>query len=266
LPEVDVVYGLVGLAGGVSGPDAVLGTFFETGNVTHRGPTHSMVIGALAAAAFGLVAHREVQYRIGGLAGLSGLVALVAATGTPLDAGVTFAFAAAGIGIVALARRLDVGPGAVACTAAVGLLSHPLGDLFTGEPPALLYPFKVAIFDSHVALHPDPTLHLLAAFAMELSIIWLAFVVYLRLEDRNPWSMIDRRAIAGVGYGTAAVVLPAPTLEAAEPFVFSVLAVGVVGAAPVPARLRPATGPAIATGLAAVTLAAAAYAVVYVAV
>lgn len=266
LPDVDVVYGLVGLAGGVPGPGAVLGTFFETGNVTHRGPTHSMVLGALAAVAFGLVRHADYRYRIGGLAGISGLVVIVATTGTLLDVGVTIVFSGVGLGIVAIARRLDVGHRAVAGTAAVGLLSHPLGDLFTGEPPALLYPFEVVLFDSHVALHPDPTLHLLGAFAIELSIIWLALVVYLRLTDRGPWVLIDKRAVAGVGYGAAAVVLPAPTLAAAEPFVFSVLAVGVVGVAPVPARLRPAIPQAIATGLAAVTLAAAAYAIVYIVV
>lgn len=264
LPDVDVAYGLVGLVGGVSGPGAVLGTFFETGNVVHRGPTHSLVVGAIAAAAFGLVRHRDQRLQTAGLALLAVVVALVAATGTALDTGVTVLFAIAGVGIVALAHRLAIGPRWVAATAAVGLLSHPFGDLVTGEPPALLAPLDVSLLGSHVALHPDPTVHLLAAFAVELSIIWLAFLTYLRLTDRDPWAVIDKRAVAGVGYGGAAVVLPAPTLSAAEPFVFSVLAVGAIGIAPLPARYRAAVPRAVGTGLAAVTLAALAYGVVYV--
>jgi membrane-bound metal-dependent hydrolase YbcI (DUF457 family) len=264
LPDIDVVYGLVGLAGGVSGPGAVLGTFFETGNVVHRGPTHSLVVGAIAAGAFGLVCHRDHRLRTAGLAMLAGVVALVGATGTSLDTAVTLLFAVAGVGIVALARRLAIGPLGVAATAAAGLLSHPFGDLMTGEPPALLFPFDVSLFESHVALHPDPTVHLLAAFAIELTIVWLAFLTYLRLGDRDPWAAIDKRAIAGIGYGGAAVVIPAPTLSAADPFVFSVLAVGAIGVAPLPARYRTAVPRAIGTGIAAVTLAALAYGVVYV--
>jgi hypothetical protein len=183
---------------------------------------------------------------------LAGVVALVGATGTSLDTAVTLLFAVAGVGIVALARRLAIGPRGVAATAAVGLLSHPFGDLMTGEPPALLFPFDVSLFESYVALHPDPTVHLLAAFAIELTIVWLAFLTYLRLGDRDPWAVIDRRAIAGIGYGGAAVVIPAPTLSAADPFVFSVLAVGAIGVAPLPARYRTAVPRAIGTGLAAV--------------
>jgi hypothetical protein len=148
----------------------------------------------------------------------------------------------------------------------VGLLSHPFGDLFTGEPPPFLYPLEVLSLDGRLLLHPDPTLHLLAAFAIELAVVWAAFVTSVRLTGGDPWSLIDRKAVLGVGYGAAAVVLPAPTIDAAEPFVFSVLAVGVVGVAPSPARWRPVLPRAVATGLAAVTLAAAACGVVYLAV
>lgn len=266
LPDVDIVYGLAGLLGGVSGPNAVLSTVFETGNVVHRGPTHSLVVGAVAGGAFGLIRHRAIVARVTGLLGLVALVALAATGGTVLDATVTAVFVLAGVAIVALARRLDVNARWVATTAAVGLLAHPLGDLLTGEPPALLFPFDAVLLDGHVALHPDATVHLLAAFALELAIVWAAFVTYARLTDREPLALIDRRAVVGVGYGAAAVVLPAPTISAAEPFVFSVLAVGIVGVAPSPPRWRPALPRAIATGLAAVSLAAVAYAVVYLVV
>lgn len=262
-PDVDVVYGLAGLAGGVAGPEAVLGTFFETGNVTHRGPTHSLIVGAIAAAAFGLLRVDAAPYRAAGLAGLGGVIALVITTGTWLDAGVTAIFVLVGIAIVAGARRLDVGARAVAATAAVGLLSHPFGDLFTGTPPDLLYPFDTAVVGGQIALHADPTIHLLATFALELAIVWAAVVTTLRLTGRDVGGLIDRKAAAGVAYGAGAVMIPAPTVASAEPFVFSVLAVGAVGAAPAAARLQPALARAVVSALATVTCAAGAYAVVY---
>ena len=51
-PDLDILYGPVGLVGGVSGVMGAAETFWSTGNVTHRGPTHSMVVGLVAAGAF----------------------------------------------------------------------------------------------------------------------------------------------------------------------------------------------------------------------
>ena len=59
------------------------------------------------------------------------------------------------------------------------------------------------------------------------------------------------------------IALPAPTVDAASPFVFSVLSIGLIGVMPSWGTLRPELDRALATGLAAVTLGATAYAVGY---
>jgi hypothetical protein len=188
-----------------------------------------------------------------------------------VTAAVLCAFLLGGIGIGSLGRRLGVGPRPLFAAALAGLLTHPFGDLLTGQPPALLYPLDVAVFGGRVTLSADPTLHLLGAFFVELAAIWLGVAVLLSILGSGLRSTVRPRAAVGVGYAAAVFAVPAPTLELASPFVFSVLAVGVVG---VPLRVRTADRPgtgrrvlaAVVTALTAVTLAGLAYAAAYIAV
>jgi membrane-bound metal-dependent hydrolase YbcI (DUF457 family) len=267
VPDVDIVYALAGvLQVGFVGLWGTVDTFWATGSVVHRAVTHSLVLGAPASVGFALAT--TSRGRPIAVVVLSALVAWVLFAGGILAAFVATASFAAGIAVAVYAgTRLGFGPGPVLAAAATGLLSHPLGDLFTGEPPALLYPLDATLVAEQVALHPDPTLHLLAAFGVELSTIWLAAAVYVRLQGGRLFPHVDRRATVGTGYAAAAVVLPAPTLEVSYHFVFSVLAVGSVGLlagrrpwAVADDRLRAAL-----TGLTAVTFAWSAYAAVYVA-
>jgi hypothetical protein len=125
----------------------------------------------------------------------------------------------------------------------------------------------VTLVAERVTLTADPTVHLLGAFAIELATIWLAAAVWYRFEGRSLLAHVDRRATLGVGYAAAALAMPAPTLDISYHFVFSVLAVGAVGVTPPGVRLElPSARRALATGLTAVTLAALAYLVVYLAV
>ena len=142
----------------------------------------------------------------------------------------------------------------------VGLFSHPFGDLATGEPPAFFYPFDAPLITERVALSADPTLHLLGAFGVELAAIWAGLLVAMWLLERPIQPAVDVRAVAGAGYALAALAIPAPTLDFSYQFVFSVLAVGMIGAAP---RLRlpdvtverPSGIGATVTGLTALTVA-----------
>jgi len=175
---------------------------------------------------------------------------------------VAAAFAAGAAALSVAAARADLPPTAVGAAALVGLCTHPFGDLFTGAPPDVLYPFDVTVFADRVLLASDPTLHLLAAFGVELAIVWAALAVYFRLTDRRIRDHVDYRAVPGVGYAGAAVAIPTPTVDVAYQFVFSVLAVGALGLAPPPRdRIRSWRG--ATTALAAVTLAAVAYAGAY---
>ena len=262
VPDVDVVYAPVGLllqSVDTVGPDI----FWETANVIHRGPTHSLVMGAILALAVGLWATRRRAGRLAAVALVAGLVAIASLRSGHVGALVTTVFGTAGLTVAALASRLDLGPRTAGPVALVGLLSHPFGDLFTGSPPALLYPFDVTLVADRVLLHPDPTGHLLGAFAIELGCVWLAVWTYARLRGYALSELVFPRAALGTGYAVAAFVLPAPTLEQSAHFVFSVLALSVVGAPVRPFSQGVNLLETVVTGLAAVTIAALTYAILY---
>ena len=284
VPDVDMLYAPIGLLGGANGLLDASEAFWNASAVVHRTVTHSLVLGAAAALAYGLVA---VRYRstvpardrlaavTAGVALLAGLVGTAAVVSGGLAAVVVALFCLVGLAVAVSAARRGVDAHLVGATALIGLVTHPFGDLFTGEPPVMVYPFDVTVFAERVTLHPDPTLHLLGAFAVELATIWFAAYALFTLTDRRFRDHLSPRAGLGAGYAAAALAIPAPTLSTSYPFVFSILplaSVGVVGAAR--GRMRPSPFPryrptlsdwptALATGLAAVTLAAAGYTLAY---
>lgn len=269
LPDVDILYGPLGLLNGVSGVFDAADAFWSTGNVVHRGPTHSLFFAVIAAGAFALWG-RGSRGRALAVVLLAGLAVFATADGGSVAGAVTVLFAVGGVVIAQFAARGGVSDGGVLATALVGLVSHPFGDLFTGEPPELLYPLDVTIVADRIAFSADPTLHLLGAFGVELTILWLGLLVYTRLTDRRIHPLVDRKAGLGVTYAGAALVLPAPTLQTSYQFVFTILALGAAGAAQrqlLGRQIRAVDWPrAAATGLGAVTLAALSYAVAYLVV
>mgnify|MGYP000692925112 CR=1 FL=1 len=255
VPDVDMAYALAGLAGalGDGGALAVADGFWSASTATHRGATHSLLVALPAAAAFAL----------GGKWGLAlsgGLVAVGAAVGGPLTALVVGLFALAGLVVGALGRGA-LSRQWVAGAAVLGLVSHPFGDLLTGEPPALLWPLDVTVFAARLAPFGDPTLNLLLAFFVEVAVLWAGALTYAAFSDTDLRASLRPKAALGAAYAGAVVLVPPPTMAASYQFVFSVLAVGFVGA--VPAPRRPRLDEALVTGLAAVTLAGGAYAVAY---
>ncbi|MBX0294394.1 metal-dependent hydrolase [Haloarcula nitratireducens] len=263
VPDVDVVYAPVGLlvqSVGTLSPDV----FWETANVVHRGPTHSLVMGAVLALAVALWATENQQWRALSLALVGSLAAVATLVSGVVGGAVVLVFAVAGLGVGAFAAdRLEIAPQPLFAVAAVGLFSHPFGDVFTGGPPPFLYPFDATLVAERVLLHPDPTGHLLAAFAVELGTVWLAVWTFARLSGYQLPALVHPRAALGAGYAAAALLLPAPTLEQSAHFVFSVLAIGVVGAPVRPFRHGVDWLETVVTGLAAVTVAAVAYALAY---
>ncbi len=226
--------GAGGAVGGSEGVFAVTGAFWAASTIVHRSMTHSLVVAPVAAVGFALLVHRGQRVRLAVAVGagvLAALAALAVVVHGALGLFVFAAFVAAGVGVAAVVRygtTLDARGTFV--LALVGLASHPFGDVFTGEPPALLWPLDARALDARVALSTDPTLHLLGAFALELAVIALALVVYADLAERSVRP--SPRALLGVAGGLAALALPAPTLDVSYHFVFSVLAVGVVAASP----------------------------------
>jgi membrane-bound metal-dependent hydrolase YbcI (DUF457 family) len=264
LPDIDVVYAPVGLLLGADLTNPVE-SFWTVGNEVHRGVIHSLVVGAVTAAAAVLLARKERLHTVAGVAILASVLALATLYSGGLAGVVTLVFALGAIGLVALAGEYDIAPRHVGGAALVGLLTHPFGDLVTGSPPALLYPFDVTLVAERVALSGDTTLHLLGAFWLELAVVWLALVAYFRLTDRRVGDYVERPAAVGVVYGAAALVLPAPTLDVSYHFVYSVLGIGLLGGVTSRPLARP-TWRAVVTALAAVSVASLSYAVVYLVV
>ncbi|WP_144905811.1 metal-dependent hydrolase [Halobellus captivus] len=237
LPDVDVVYALAAIDGGqfITGGAVDPEVFWSAANEVHRSMTHSLVIAGIAGPAFGLWAVRRAPSRRTWLARtaavllLVSLVAVSTVVSGPLGTLVMGAFVIAGAVLAAFAaRRTSLSPRTIGFSATAGLFTHPWGDLVTGEPPRLLYPLQLTVFDGRVVLHPDPTINLLSAFALELAVVWIALLAVVRLTDHSLWLFSDRSVVLGAAYGAAAVVLVPPTLEVSYHFVFSILAVGTV--------------------------------------
>lgn len=240
IPDVDMVYAAVALDVGqltteeLTRPSTLWGATREV----HRVMTHSLAISAVAGAAFGLWAVRRDDLGSGRRAavshGIAAVVLAVLVAGSYAASGllggiVMGSFVVVGVGIATLCRvRTGFSGRTVGIAAIAGLLSHPWGDLVTGEPPKLFYPFDVQFLDGRVLLHGDPTVHLLGAFTLELAVIWVAAITVAVVTGRSWTRSIDRRAGLGVAYGVAAVIMTPPTLEVSYHFVFSILSVGLV--------------------------------------
>ena len=275
VPDVDMAYALVVLVGADGGVMGTVESFWAASTAVHRTITHSLLVAPVAAA----LAAAWLHGRRDGTGSWLGVAALLGAGLTAIATLVSGALGGAVMGVFVIAavlvaegveRSSVFGARTTFAVALVGLLSHPFGDLATGEPPAFLYPLSAPLVTERVALSADPTLHLLGAFGVELAAIWAGLLVAMWLLERPIREAIDFRAVAGAGYALAALAIPAPTLDLSYPFVFSVLSVGMIGAVP-RVRLpdvaveRPDAVGAALTGLAAVTLAGVAYAVAYVA-
>ncbi|WP_338729309.1 metal-dependent hydrolase [Haladaptatus sp. DJG-WS-42] len=275
VPDVDMSYAVFGLLqSSATGVLDATEAFWATSTLVHRVVTHSLLVGVIAAVGVFLLGRADAGAWWAVLAAGAVFTGLIAAAFTQsglLGAAVMLAFVVAAIAVTLGMRRwASLSPRALCATALVGFLSHPFGDLFTGSAPRLLYPLDVTVLAGRVTLHPDPTMHLLGAFLIELATIWLALFVYLSLDGRSLNSYLNRRATLGGGYAAAAVLLPAPTLDTSYHFVFSVLALGAVGVRPrrptnwalTEAHVLDAT----VTGLAAITLAVVGYGVAYLAI
>ncbi|QSG05260.1 metal-dependent hydrolase [Halapricum desulfuricans] len=235
IPDVDMIYTAVALDLSRLSVETLTrpSVFWDASRGVHRSITHSLPIALAAGPAFGAWAAGTSTSRrwlaVRGIAGafLSALVWVAWTYSGPAGAVVVGTFVAAGLIVARLARtRTDLSGSTIALAATAGLLSHPWGDLVTGDPPRLLYPLDVQVFEEIVLLHADPTIHLLGAFALELGVVWLAAVAVARLAGRSPTMLLDSRAVTGVVYGVAAVVLAPPTLDVSYHFVFTILGVG----------------------------------------
>jgi hypothetical protein len=280
LPDLDMAYGLVSYLAAVLGGSALSWEgFWATANGLHRVVTHPVPVVAAAAvvvtgaAVLGRGARRDRSPSaifVGGAVGTAAAVGLVWTTGQGYGSAEAFValgyvLAAAAVGF-GLGAASDVPLRVLTGASAIGLVTHPFGDLFMAAPPPLLAPLGPAVVTERIVLHADPTVNLLAVLFVEVSVVWAGVAVYARLTDLRLRDALARRSALGLGYAAAVVTLPRPTMTAAHVLGFTVVPLAVVVGAtaagrssrPVPAALRGST-----TGLATLTVAATAYLAAY---
>ena len=241
LPDVDMAYaliGVVGLVGGTpDGPLAVARGFWGASTAVHRAVTHSVLLAVPAAIAFALWAmpgaesDRDRLFRRWvGLVLLAGLCLIAFQVSGLLGLAAMGLYAAIGLSFAtAIARFGTLDSRIILAAIFVGLISHPFGDVFTGTPPNFLYPFPVVVVGDVFHLHPDPTLHLLYTFGLELATIWVAFRVFVGTIDGFSVGTVGvGYAVTGLGFALLVPIVQAPTLEASYHFVLPVVGFGVL--------------------------------------
>lgn len=285
LPDVDAVHTLYAVV--QARPEAVFPT---PANVwtpeawqMHRALTHSLVVGgvtSVGAGALALAARWRPDARAGSL--VAAFVATCAFAGVLVTGATTDGLAGLGtavlyvVGAAALvtwAVRRHVTPGWTWASAAIGLLTHPFGDLFMGRPPAVLYPLTAVPPLPKLALAPEPTVNLVGLFGLEVALAWGALATVASVRGWRLRDALAPRAGLAVGFAGAALVIQPPTLRIAYHFALGTIGTGLVLGVAAPAvrgrlgpgdvRIRRRTG--VVTSLAAVSLALVAYLLAYLA-
>lgn len=245
--------------------------------LVHRALTHSLLVGTATSCLVGIAVtglsslgrnwSRGLLSLVAGAAGV-GLLGLGFATNGWPGAATMALYLGGALGLAALAVRRDLSPRLTAGAAAIGLLSHPFGDVFMGRPPVFLYPLRTAPPVEALAIAADPTVNLVGLFLLELALAWSALVVFARLDGRPLLRHVEPRALLALGFAATALVIRPPTLDVAYHFAIGVLSTGLVlGFGPGLMRGteadRSTTFAGFVTALAAVTLAVLAYLVAY---
>lgn len=277
VPDVDSAYTLWAVLR--AGPSNVFPTtefvWTTEGWFVHRSLTHSLLVGAVTAvlsliAATGIRRPRNRGRVLATGLGV-GIAASLVAVGFLSDGVLGMAtmglYLGAALLVTALAVRVDLPARVIGGTAALGLLTHPFGDVFMGRPPAFLYPVLTGPSVEKVAVASDPTVNLIGLFAIEILLGWSVLWLIVRVTDDTLRDHIAWRASVGIGFAAAVLFIRPPTLAVAYHFTLGTLATGaVLGVAPTLMERAPnRTGALtpIATGLATVTLAVGGYLLAY---
>lgn len=261
------------------GPQGIFPTeehLFVHSWVVHRTLTHSMIVGVGVAAATGLFTvarertvspDRAVANGLLGFAVLA-LMAFSWRTGGILSFVTMGLFLAAALAVAYTGFERGATPTEVTAAAALGLLTHPLGDLWMGRPPAFLYPLSAEPPIGSVRFSTDRVLHFIVAIGVEVALLWACLLVVAALIDRQLRSFLSPLAVGGLLYAAALGFVLPPTFTEAYQFVTGLFAVSLFVAIAVlwadwRALRRLAVARASVNGVVAFTLALVSYAVAY---
>ncbi|WP_255193887.1 metal-dependent hydrolase [Natronobeatus ordinarius] len=205
--------------------------------IVHRTLTHSLLTGGLAVlVVFGFSdAYRRrtttplwsaALPAIGSMLLIGLLVAVALSTDELLGLVTMGLFLGASLAVAWWALRRGLTPLEVSGAAAVGILSHPFGDVWMGHPPAFLYPLSSEPPIDRLYFSAEPTYNLLVAFGIEVTLGIVAALVAVRLTGRTVRETMHPVALAGFGYAGAVSFVPPPTFQLAYGFAAGVVAVG----------------------------------------
>lgn len=277
IPDVDSAYTIWAVLR--AGPSNVFPTteyvWTAEGWFVHRSLTHSLLIGVVTAvlslvAALGIRRPRQ-RHRAGTIAivaGLGGgLVVIGFLTDGVLGVATMGLYLGAAIVVTLLAVRAGVPARLIGWAAAIGILTHPFGDVFMGRPPAFFYPILTRPSVEKVAVATDPTVNLVGLFIIEIFLAWSVLWLVTRVTEEPLRDHIAWRATIGIVFATAVMFIRPPTLAVAYHFTLGTLATGaVLGVAPTLVDRTPSSNgflTPVTTGLATVTLAVAGYLLAY---
>lgn len=225
VPDIDVVTGVVQVGlqlvtEQLSATETV-STFWEGTHNTHRGVTHSLFAAVVGSVIAYFAADRYYTFPV-----IATLLMLSSAIFISLYSpvgGVMIGLFGVFAGILAItSSKLVEEPRWVFFASLVAFVSHPFGDLFTGQPPAFLYPFSELPLE-RIALSVDPTVNLLLAGLTEVAALWVGVLVLAWLTEHR----LRGRTLAYGVLGVLAVIVPfmlfPPTLEVSYHFVLPVI-------------------------------------------
>lgn len=119
----------------------------------------------------------------------------------------------------------------------IGFIIHPIGDMFTGTPPTILYPFTDILELTRVSFG-NPTLHFGIVFIFEIGSLILSFLLLAYLTENNfitysnvkpkPYHIISAVSIIGclLLYFNFQI---SPTVDSATTFVIPLVSLTIIG-------------------------------------
>ncbi len=197
--------------------------------VVHRTATHSLIIATITIiliAIYTHTRHHDGWQKAGGDAATiviaGGLIwHELQAGGTP--AGVTMTVFLTGALLLAhFGLQYAVTPWETAGVAAVGLLTHPFGEYWMGNPPPLLYPLSTDPPIGEIFLAADPVVHFLTAITIELALLWTCIILTTQttpttIEIQNSISPLAAIGITALAFSSI-LAIPPPTFAEAYQF------------------------------------------------
>ncbi|MFB6283066.1 MAG: metal-dependent hydrolase [Halobacteria archaeon] len=266
IPDVDMAFAFFTLL--TENAQSAFGAahnFWQGSTVTHRSATHSLIIGFISAVGFTAVVARQ---RVIAAAILTVPVITTFLVSGVINGSVVLLFVIVGVFVAYIAIYFEVTPRQTLVLAVFGVLSHPFGDTWTGEPPSFLYPFDYHLLTDRVTLILEPTVNLVVIFLIEILIIWLAIYTFGKLRHMEIGSRLHWRAMVGTVYGAAFFIIPSPTLDMSYQFVFTVMSMGIIGFVPALVTIDildlDKVFNMILNGIAAITMASFTYLVIYI--